>query len=60
MISNQTAINAAIAATVIRNAKISSISHRKTNNYRHKSIVENRYNQIKQNTLSKHGKVYNN
>lgn len=58
MISNQTVINAAIAAniarTAIRNTKASRISHSKTNNFRYKSIVENRYNRIKQNTLSKH------
>lgn len=54
MISNQTVINAAIAAIAIRNTKASRISHSKTNNFRHKSIVENRHNQIKQNTLSKY------
>lgn len=58
MISNQTVINAAIATniarTAIRNTKASRISHSKTNNFRYKSIVENRYNRIKQNTLSKH------
>ena len=58
MISNQTVINAAIAAniarTAIRNTKASRISHSKTNNFRYKSIVENRYNRIKQNILAKH------
>lgn len=58
MISNQTVINAAIAtniaSTAIRNTKASRISYRKTNNFHYNSIIENRYNQIKQNTLSKH------
>ena len=58
MISNQTVINTAIATNIaskaIRNTKASRISYRKTNNFHYNSIIENRYNQIKQNTLSKH------
>ena len=54
MIANQIAINTAIVATIINN-KATSIHYNKNNKFfLSNSIVENRYNRIKQNILTKH------
>lgn len=69
MIANQIAINTAITAIAIHNSKAVNRHNSKTNkfNSNSNSIVENRYNRIKKNILTKHlksnkkyVKVYNN
>ena len=54
MITNQIAINTAITAIAIRNSKAVNRHNSKTNKFNSNSIVENRYNRIKQNILTKH------
>ena len=54
MIANQIAINAAITAITIHNSKAVNRHNNKTNKFHSNSIVENRYNRIKQNILAKH------
>lgn len=54
MIANQIAINAAITAITIHNSKEVNRHNSKTNKFHSNSIVENRYNRIKQNILAKH------
>ena len=54
MIANQIAINAAITAITIHNSKAVNRHNNKTNKFHSNSIVENRYNRIKQNILTKH------
>ena len=56
MIANQIAINTAITAIAIRNSKAVNRHNSKTNkfNSNSNSIVENRYNRIKKNILTKH------
>lgn len=54
MIANQIAINTAITAIAIRNSKAVNRHNSKTNKFHSNSIVENRYNRIKQNILTKH------
>lgn len=56
MIANQIAINTAIVATIIHN-KATSIHYNKNNKFFLSNFrVENRYNRIKQNILTKHTK----
>ena len=54
MIANQIAINTAITAITIHNSKAVNTHDNKTNKFHSNSIVENRYNRIKQNILAKH------
>lgn len=54
MIANQIAINAAITAITIHNSKAVNRHNSKTNKFHSNSIVENRYDRIKQNILTKH------
>ena len=58
MIANQISINTAIAAIAIRNSKAVNRHNSKTNKFNSNSnsisIVENRYNRIKKNILTKH------
>ena len=54
MIANQIAINTAITAITIHNSKAVNTHDNKTNKFHSNSIVENRYNRIKQNILTKH------
>ena len=54
MIANQIAINAAITAITIHNSKAVNRHNSKTNKFHSNSIVENRYNRIKKNILTKH------
>lgn len=54
MIANQIAINTAITAIIIHNSKAVNTHDSKTNKFHYNSIVENRYNRIKQNILTKH------
>ena len=60
MIANQIAINTAITAIVIRNSKAVNRHNSKTNKFNSNSIVENRYNRIKKNILTKHLKANKN
>ena len=60
MIANQIAINTAITAIVIRNSKAVNRHNSKTNKFNSNSIVENRYNRIKKNILTKHLKLNKN
>lgn len=54
MIANQISINTAITAIAIRNSKAVNRHNNKTNKFNSNSIVENRYNRIKKNILTKH------
>ena len=54
MIANQIAINTAITAITIHNSKAVNTHDNKTNKFHSNSIVENRYNRIKKNILTKH------
>ena len=54
MIANQISINTAITAISIRNSKAVNRHNSKTNKFNSNSIVENRYNRIKKNILTKH------
>ena len=52
MIANQIAINTAITAITIHNSKAVNTHYSKTNKFHSNSIVENRYDRIKQNILT--------
>lgn len=54
MIANQIAINTAITAIAIHNSKAVNTHDNKANKFHSNSIVENRYNRIKKNILTKH------